>query len=306
MWGLSVPKVRRAFLILGLAEAPVALELLHLDRSYLFFAFGLAWAAAFYGLVEPRPRAGPIGFLVYAATAFTAIPLLLLWLRYVPLDPHAPHTLAWQFVRSFGIGAREELCKAVTVVAAVLACSRLSPRLDAREGIVYGAMSGLAFASVENLESFHHLHRVEELTAAHGIDPAAWTLAAALVRLVLTPLVHACWSAVVGFALTAPGRSLRRRAVLAAGALALVASIHGVFDACAALGNREGVGALLALSFGIVLFLVGRAERTLGPPDADAMLPAPLGPGRLALSLALGAAILAVVGWSIARVLGRA
>ncbi len=309
MWGLPRSKVQRALFVLALAEAPVALQILDLDRSYLFFAFGLAWAAAFYNLVEPKPRALPVGLLVYAATAFTAIPLLLAWLNLVPPTHQLPHTVGWQFVRSFGIGVREELCKATTVVAAVWIGSRLATPFSSREGMVYGAMSGLAFASVENLEAFSHLHRVEELTIAHGLDPAAWTIAATLGRLVLTPLVHACWAATVGFALTAPGRTARSRAALGVGALALVAVLHGLYDACAALGNHEGVGALLALSFGIVLFLVSRTEQIpeVEPAREPTLVtPAPLAPSRLALPLAVGAAILGIVGWSLARLFGRA
>ena len=308
MWGLSRRKLWRAALILGLAESPVALQLLDLDRSYLFFAFGLAWAVALYGLVEPKPRAVAIGLLVYIATAVTAVPLLLLWLNHVPSWQGTGGRLERHFIGSFGVGVREELSKAVTLLCVLWIGSRLRPRFSAREGLIYGAMAGLAFAAVENLEAFRKLCHVEDVALAHGLDATmAWTVAAALGRLVSTPLAHACWSATVGFAFTAPNRTRMRRLWLGTGALTLCAGLHGLYDTCASLGNRVGLGALLAFSFGLLIFLVSRAEQLeeeVAPPrERILFVPAPLGIARLALPIALGLALLAVAGWSIVRLM---
>lgn len=305
MWGLERAKVQRALLILALAESPVVLQLLDLDRSYLFFAFGLAWAVALYGLIDPKPRAIAVGLGVYLATAVTALPLLVLWMNAVPgLGHFAPAGLGRQLLGSFGVGLREEVSKSTALVAILWIGLRLGQPFSSREGMIYGAMSGLAFSAVENLETFHKMGHLDQLTAAHGLDAAmAWTVAAALSRLVLTPLAHACWSATVGFGFTAPARSGGQRLALGAGAFVLVSALHGLYDTCATLGNRLGVGALLALSFLLLLFLISRGEQ-IEVPAADRrherlVVPAPLGARRLALPVALAAGVLALVGWSL-------
>lgn len=308
MWGLERAKIERALLILALAESPVVLQLLDLDRSYLFFAFGLAWAVALYGLIDPKPRAIPIGLGVYVATAVTALPLLVLWLNAIPGLGHLLQPgLGRHFLGSFGVGVREEICKSAALVAILWFGMHLSTPFSSREGMIYGAASGLAFSAVENLETFHKLAHLDPLTAAHGIDATmAWTVAAALSRLVLTPLAHACWSATVGFALTAPGRTRGRRLALGAVAFAWVSVIHGLYDTCATLGNRLGVGALLALSFVILLFLISRGEQfeehvPERRHDRPLVVPTPLGVRKLALPVTLAVGVIALVGWSLAR-----
>jgi RsiW-degrading membrane proteinase PrsW (M82 family) len=307
MWGLSRSKLDRAILILALAEAPIALQLLDLDRSYLFFAFGLAWAVALYGLIDPKPRAVAVGLLVYAATAVVSLPLLVALMRAMPSWGHYAHGLGRSFLGSLGVGVREELCKAAALLPILWLGLRLRPPFSSREGMVYGVMAGLSFAAIENLETFHKMAHLDDLTAAHGIDATlAWTVAAALSRLVLTPLAHACWSGAVGFAFTAPGRGGAKRVALGAAAFAGVSIVHGLYDACATLGNRIGVGTLLALSFGFLLFLVSRTEQAAESPhhattDRPLVAPQPLGLRRLAWPIALAAGALALAGWSLSH-----
>jgi RsiW-degrading membrane proteinase PrsW (M82 family) len=258
MLGLPRRTLFRAALLLALAEAPIVLQLCALDRSYLFFAFGLAWAIALYGLIEPPAHALPIGLLVFAATALLSVPLLLVWLQLSPGEETASLT-APLMAETFWIGVREELCKAVALLAVLWIGESMGRRFSSREGLFYGAMSGLAFAAVENLHALRNLSSLDPVTLVHGAGVNV-PVAAALSRLVLTPLAHACWAAAVGFAASAPGLSRWRRLVLSAGALLLTASLHGLYDLCARLANTVGVGVLLALSFGLLLFLISRAE----------------------------------------------
>jgi RsiW-degrading membrane proteinase PrsW (M82 family) len=287
MWGLSREKRLRAALILALAEAPVALQLLDLDRSYLFFAFGLAWAMALYGLVQPESRAVPLGLLVYAVTAVAAIPLLVGLMTHLPPLGLDAQGLARTFLHSLGIGLREELCKAATLLPILAVGRRLRPPFSRREGIIYGVMAGLSFSAIENLETFHRAGKLDELAAAHGLDVTlAWTVAAALTRLVLTPLAHACWSGAVGFAFNAPRSGASRRLAAAAAAILAVSAVHGLYDACATLGNRLGVAALLAFSFGGLLLLVGWADQAAEPPLEASRQAEP--PGGAAAPVGLG------------------
>jgi len=257
MLGLPRRTLFRAALLFSLAEAPVVLQLFSFDRSYLFFAFGLAWAIALYGLIEPPPHALPIGLLVFAGTAVLAVPLMLLWLEITPGDDAAALS-GPMMAASFFVGVREELCKAVALLGVLFIGEALGRRFSSREGLFYGAMSGLAFAAVENLHALRHLTHLDPVTLAHGTGVNI-PVAAALSRLVLTPLAHACWAAAVGFAITAPGRTRLQRLGLSAAALLATSLLHGVYDTCAALANPLGVGVLLALSFGLLLFLISRA-----------------------------------------------
>lgn len=277
MGGLTPRKLRHAMVLLGLAESPILLQLLGLDRSYLFFVFSLAWAMALYNFIEPPRRALLLGLGVYVLTGFIAVPLLLAWLQPSPAEgPNGPlsHQLLG-FV--FGVGVREELCKAAALGVLLLAGRLFRLRFGSREGMLYGAMSGLAFAAAENLLALRSLGHLEEVTLAHGI-PANPTVAVALTRLALTPLAHACWTATLGYACTVPlaappgvGRRGWHRWVVIAAALALTSTLHGLYDEAASGGNRVGVGLLLALSFTITIFLIGRPTGTAtGTATADA------------------------------------
>lgn len=280
MGSLSAKKIRHALMLLALAELPILLQVFHLDRSYLFFAFSLAWATALYSFIEPPRRAFWLGLVVYVLTAFISVPLLLAWLG-PEVDPSldggatpAHHQLLGFVDFVFGVGAREELCKSAALAALLGVGRALGFRFTRREGLVLGAMSGLAFAAAENLEAVRNMSHLEEVTLAHGL-PANATVALALGRLALTPLAHACWSAILGYACAGPPLSSLRRLGAIAASLLLAVFLHGLYDQSAALGNRVGVGLLLALSFAMTLFLVDRtgldavpASSTAGSEDA--------------------------------------
>jgi hypothetical protein len=70
-----------------------------------------------------------------------------------------------------------------------------------------------------------------------------------------------------------PVGSLPRRLAAISLGLLSVAFLHGLYDESAALGNRVGVGLLLALSFGLVLALF---SRTAGDAAANQKSASPL------------------------------
>jgi len=262
---LTGKKLRHALFILVLAESPIVLQLLHLDRTYLYLVFSLAWALALYVFVEPPRRALLIGLLVYVSTTLLSLPLLLYWLQLgADVEPGVEPTghALWEFI--FGVGVREELCKAVGLSLVLVACRMIGLRFSAREGLVYGATSGLAFAAVENLRVVQGLSHLDEVQAAHGIGTSQ-TIAAALTRLLLTPLAHACWGALLGWALTVRVRNGLMRSLVAVASLLIAATLHGLYDDAATFGNSLGVGSLLAVSFGIALLLLSRSDDTQAP-----------------------------------------
>jgi RsiW-degrading membrane proteinase PrsW (M82 family) len=166
---LSRKKLRHALMILGIAESPIILQLLHLDRSYLFFAFSLAWAVALYAFIDPPRRALWLGLAVYVLTAAISVPLLLAWLgpEQDPGLTNGTAALTRQLIGFvFGVGVREELCKTAALFL-LLGVGRLSGlRFSGREGLVLGAMSGLAFAAAENLQAVLNMSHLEEVTLA--------------------------------------------------------------------------------------------------------------------------------------------
>jgi RsiW-degrading membrane proteinase PrsW (M82 family) len=243
--------------ILGLAESPILLQVLGLDRSYLFFVFSFAWATALYTFIEPPRRAFWLGLVVFIVTASLSVPLLLAWLGPEQDVPTTGPMTEQIFGFVFRVGVREELCKTASLLLLFAAGRAAHLRFTSREGLVFGAMSGLAFAAAENLQAVRQLSHLEEVSLAHGL-PANPTVAVALARLALTPLAHACWTAIVGYALTMPIRSGAQRVAALVGAFVLVAFLHGLYDESAALGNRVGVGLLLGVSFTITLFVVAR------------------------------------------------
>src|SRR5450631_1286394 len=190
MLGLPRRTLFRAGLLLALAEAPVVLQLFSFDRSYLFFAFGLAWAIALYGLIEPPPHALPIGLLVFTATALLSVPLLLLWLQISPGEETGALS-GPMMATTFWVGVREELCKAVALLGVLFIGEALGRRFSPREGLFYGAMSGLAFAAVENLHALRYLSRLDPVTSIHGAGVNV-SVVAALSRQEMTQLAHAC------------------------------------------------------------------------------------------------------------------
>jgi RsiW-degrading membrane proteinase PrsW (M82 family) len=264
---LTGKKLRHALFILLLAESPIFLQLLHLDRTYLYLVFSLAWALALYTFVEPPRRALIVGLAVYASTALLSLPILLYWLQLGPDDgPGAEpssHAL-WEFI--FGVGVREELCKAVGLSLVLVTGRLLGMRFTAREGLVYGGTSGLAFAAMENLHAVQGLSHLDEVERAHGITSSP-TIAAALTRLVLTPLAHACWGALLGYALTAPVRSPWVRSLLVLASLLIASTLHGLYDDAASFANSIGVGSLLAVSFGITLLLLAQSDAVRAPAE---------------------------------------
>jgi RsiW-degrading membrane proteinase PrsW (M82 family) len=119
---------------------------------------------------------------------------------------------------------------------------------------------------MENPHAVQGLSHLDEVERAHGIS-ASPTIAAALTRLVLTPLAHACWGALLGYALTTPVPNRWLRSLLVLASLLLASTLHGLYDDAASFANPLGVGALLATSFGITLLLLAHSDGERAPAE---------------------------------------
>jgi len=82
---------------------------------------------------------------------------------------------------------------------------------------------------------------------------------------VLTPLAHACWGALLGYALTARVSRPWIRSLLVLASLLVASTLHGLYDDAATFANSVGVGSLLAVSFAITLLLLAHSDEARAP-----------------------------------------
>ena len=179
----------------------------------LAFAPGIVWLFYFWRRDRnPEPRRTVLR--VFALGCISAFGVLILrpWLEVLllPSGPLLGRSLADSYVIT---GGSEELVKVIAFALGVLWHEDLDEPID---GLVYGAAAGLGFASVENV--FFAVN-------AEGI-------LVLLLRAFTATVLHACLTALLGFALgmTRLARRRERAASLAAATLVGVTLLHGTYD----------------------------------------------------------------------------
>ncbi len=152
-----------------------------------------------------------------------------------------------------GVGAREELCKALFFLP-------LIPWLKKRgsnplEVLVCGALIGLGFAAVENVGYY--------LSPANGV---------ALTRFVTANFFHMAMTAVCAKALY-DAFALKKEAVASLNPLGVMILVHGVYDYLLVTPIFEGADYLAMASF-IVLshYFFARIDEARGRPEPDMVL----------------------------------
>jgi len=158
-----------------------------------------------------------LGFLAVAAAAF-------LELKYA--NPTTDFESWWDLtVIALGIGAIEELCKAVPLALYLYRKRYFNEHTD---GVIYFALAGLGFGLPENVL----------YTLSYGAR-------AGLARIILTPLFHAATTAIIGYMLARVkiGKQPVYKLVLA---IIGVVLLHSLYDFGLLSGN--GVLALLSIA----------------------------------------------------------
>ncbi len=223
----------RFWLLYSLAAMPVALQWMEIGAQGMFFYFSFFWAVVFHRLVAPERRTARLAVSVYLLTAFAVMPVLLVWLR-VPPDLTTPliadgAPVGARLVGFVGVGVREEVAKALPVAALLWMARRGGRRFSLRQGLFLGAVSGLAFAAVENLEYLRQFDELDAVRQAMGFH-SRLTFEGGVSRLLLTPFMHGAWSGVAGYFLAWSELDTARRRALVLAGFALAALLHAVYN----------------------------------------------------------------------------
>jgi RsiW-degrading membrane proteinase PrsW (M82 family) len=196
--------------------------------------FALTWLIVLTLCMRPeRIDAG----LLLGVSAFTAIigVAVVLVAQQLPLikalydsalsDPlQSPWLVSRWFGFVFGVGLIEEATKALPVYLFVYRKARpYRPLNYAYVGIV----SGLAFGVIEGVA---YSYRYAEGLRRGGPDLIGVYIVVQLLRLISLPLLHACWSAVVGYFIGLASIHRQAPRVLMGIGLLLAAVLHGTYD----------------------------------------------------------------------------
>lgn len=260
----------RFWMLYSLAVAPVILASLDIGVQGLFFYFTLVWAVLIYRMVLPEAGTLRYAVVVYVAAGAVVMPLLF---AYVSAPPH----LTWAMIRGdqsigvrlvgfvLGIGVREEVAKSLPLVALLYLgrTGRIRVRLSPRQGIFLGALAGLAFAAVENLDYWQRFEAADRMAIAAGRFDPTLTFEASMARLLLTPFMHATWSGIAGYFLVRGERDPEQRAPLQFAGLLIAAFLHGIYDTTSGPLPPAQL-AIIAFTFHVFARCIGRATAATG------------------------------------------
>ena len=259
---LRSPVFRFVFLV---AMGPLAIALLPSNGAILnglAIYSALLWSLLLYRLFADRHLSfrWAIGMVLF--TCFVMVPILEFYLR---LPPHITDFLVsrtflpFQLVGYvFGVGVREELCKAAPLLALGLLSSRVRRPLN---GLVLGMMSGVGFAAAENV---YYVYR----TVSQAASVTAQTGEAAnlvmpvynnVIRMAMGPFVHGCLSGIFGYFIGLAAADRERRAAFLLAGLGLSSLLHGLYDKAVTTSPVLGV-AVQALTYFLLMTYVLKAR----------------------------------------------
>jgi len=218
------------------AVVPLAIEILQENHAILY---GLAlwsmalWSLLLYRLFADRDLSFRLAFGTVLFTCFIGLPLLELWL-FTPVD-----ITGWLITRNFlafrlsgyvfGVGVREELTKAIPLIALALFTNKMRKPIN---GLLLGMMSGIGFAGAENV--YYVFRTLEEsLRAMKETGRAGYLVMPVynnVVRMAMTPFLHACFSAIFGYFIALGISQRRHRFVFFVLGLSLSSLLHGLYD----------------------------------------------------------------------------
>jgi RsiW-degrading membrane proteinase PrsW (M82 family) len=216
--------------------------------AWIFAAyFAVAWLLLLGVIIRPAHVTRPMLVVVIAIALVTQVPLA------VTLEVALHSSTASLGPSIYAVGIPEELAKAVPVLAVALIYWRRRHRLDPRDYLFLGAVSGLVFGASEIVHYFT-VNGVAEfyLTVRSAIpaiaqlissgNPAPTAVFAALVgpvryfvlnfvwRFVTDPVTHACWAGLTGYFIGLAVTGRHHWYQVAWIGLAIAAILHGLND----------------------------------------------------------------------------
>lgn len=212
--------------------------------------FAILWLMVLYASMSPgKPDIRLLG-QVALFTAFVGVVIVLILQRFPPFSLLYAGT---QFEGEMaliprlmgfilGVGVVEEGVKALPVY---LFCYRRNYDASPLMYSFIGAVSGLAFGVAEAV-NYSYLYANGLMHGRFGLG--AYIIAQFL-RLISLPLLHACWSAIIGYFIglahlhRGPARSLMAFGIL------IAATLHGLYDTLSGSWLGLGVAALSLIVF---------------------------------------------------------
>ena len=305
------------------AVVPLAIEILQGNHAILY---GLAlwsmalWSLLLYRLFADRDLSFQLAFGTVLFTCFIGLPILELWL-FTPID-----ITGWLITRNFlafrlsgyvfGVGVREELTKAIPLILLALFTTKMRKPIN---GLLLGMMSGIGFAGAENV--YYVFRTLEEsLRAMKETGMAGYLVMPVynnVVRMAMTPFLHACFSAIFGYFIALGISQRRHRFVFFVLGLSLSSLLHGLYDTF--VGESPLLGVVIQCgAFFLVMTYILKARglssaRELGGGvfSRTVMMKSPLAAGALAAPLVTAPATVTTGaatpgGWRLRGVAGPA
>jgi RsiW-degrading membrane proteinase PrsW (M82 family) len=240
------------------ALTPLAIQVLGTYGSILnglAIWSGVLWALLLFRLFGGRELrfSWAVGVLL-----FTFLVMLPLFQVYIAVPPHLTEWLIKSrfflvrcFGYVFGVGVREELCKAVPLVAlAVLWAGMKNPV----NGLVLGMMSGVGFAASENV--YYVLvtlnNAIAETRRSGDFSSFVVPVFNNVVRMMTGPFGHGCYTGIFGYFISLAAADRARRVPLFLVGLAVASVVHGSYDAFVELSVLLGV-AVKAFAFFLLM-----------------------------------------------------
>jgi RsiW-degrading membrane proteinase PrsW (M82 family) len=253
-----------AWILLVFGLAPLLVGSLVEDptlRVRLFnFGCGALWTVFFVTAFKTKRQSLRLGVSVFFATGIFGIFMVSLlqgipplsWL-YSLVSPDRPFVVRLVAYVG-GVGLLEELGKGAILI---LLARLLGGLDDLSDGVFYGLMSGLGFGVYEAVAYTEWVNprQAATLTWLSG-SPTIGLYAyfvSSVIRIVSLPLLHAVWTAIVGYFIGLSFSAKRKtNAVLMLGFL-IAATLHGVYDAF--LSANAAFLAFVVAAVSLLLFL---------------------------------------------------
>jgi RsiW-degrading membrane proteinase PrsW (M82 family) len=241
---------------------------------------GVFWAILLYRLFADRELELHVALLVFLVTSFVMMPLLNV---YLWLPPNITETmLEWnpaghrrllRFPVSylghvFGVGVREEVCKAAPLLVLALFGARMRTPLN---GLVLGMMSGVGFAASENVYYvFKTVNRAITVSQETGdFSSIVVPVYNNVVRMMTGPFAHAVYSGIFGYFISLAAADKARRVPLFFAGLLVSAFLHGSYNTLVGYSVLWGV-LILAVSFFLMMTYLLKARGLTSATDLAA------------------------------------
>lgn len=253
---------RTAAIIATVGVLPLAITAFGADEFAQYWAialyFSVLWCFFFYYVFRPRAFNPAVAASVFLFTGVVSMTLLLallglglqalreplLGLHFAPIVIPASVAL---------IGVPEELTKAL----AVILLARFFHLGPLRTFLVYGLISGLGFGIYEGIQ----YQTVGNVAAFKATEDLGSYYLSNVLRLTAMPFLHACWTGLAAYFIWFGTKFPVRKAGLYALAIAVPATLHGVYDGVLGSGMDTLGWPIAALSAVLLCAYIGCADR---------------------------------------------